>query len=55
MRQEEIKTIINNALQILKTRRWRDVDLEDKQIILGLFTVIGGWYGFTRIAAGSQV
>lgn len=47
--------IISHSLQILKTQRWRDVKADDKEIILGLFIVIGGWYGFTRVTAGSQV
>lgn len=29
--------------------------MDDKLIILGLFTVIGGWYGFTRVTAGARV
>ena len=47
--------VINESLQVLKTKKWRDVSLKDKFIILGLFSVIGGWYGFSRLSAGSQV
>lgn len=55
MRQSEIMKIINHSLRLLKTTRWKDAKKEDKQILLGLFAVIGGWYGFTRVDAGSQV
>jgi hypothetical protein len=40
---------------MLKSRKWRDLALADRQIILGLFAVIGGWYGFARVGAGAQV
>lgn len=47
--------IINHSLELLKTQKWQDIKIDDKHTILGLFTVIGGWYGFTRVTAGSQV
>jgi len=55
MRQAEIMAIINESLQILKTKRWKEVPQDDKHLVLGLFSVIGGWYGFSRLSAGSQV
>lgn len=55
LRQEEIMKIINESLQILKTKKWKEVPRDDKHIVLGLFSVIGGWYGFGRLSAGSQV
>jgi hypothetical protein len=42
-------------LHTLKTQAWKDILLEDKQIIIGLFAFIGGWSGFTKLTAGSQV
>ena len=55
LRQAEILKIINESLHLLKTKKWADIKLQDKQIVLGLFSVIGGWYGFNRIAPGSKV
>ena len=46
---------MNQTLQVLKTQRWSSLEENDKQIILGLFAVLGGWYGFNRIGAGSRV
>jgi len=55
LRQHEIMKIINHSLQLLKTTRWSDAKKDDKQIVLGLFAVIGGWYGFARVDPGSKV
>lgn len=55
LRQKEIITIVDTALRILKTQRWREVKAVDRSVVLGLFAVIGGWYGFTRIGTGAQV
>jgi hypothetical protein len=34
---------------LIKTKKWKEIGAEDKQIVLGLFAVVGGWYGFSKI------
>ena len=55
LRQKEVIALIDHSLRVLKTRRWREVALADKHVLLGLFAVLGGWDGFARVGAGAQV
>lgn len=54
-RQQEMADLINDSLQMLKTKQWNEVSLADKHVILGLFAVVGGWQGFSRAVVGSAV
>jgi hypothetical protein len=47
-------TLINESLTILKATEWRNIASADKEIIVGLFSVLGGWYGFSKIYPGSK-
>ena len=54
-RQSELVVLINDSLQVLKSQKWSELIDSDKNLILGLFGVIGDWQGFSRIIAGSSV
>ena len=52
---KDIAKLLNDILELLKNAKWDDVSDTDKSVVLGLFAVLGGWQGFSRICSGSQV
>ena len=42
-RQSELVILINDCLQVLKSQKWSELIDSDKNLILGLFGVIGDW------------
>jgi hypothetical protein len=54
-RQKEVVAVLESSLGLLKTTRWATIARTDRETILGLLAVAGGWFGSSRLGAGAQV
>lgn len=54
-RQKEMLAILNSALNMMKTKNWATMKEAEREILVGVFAVMGGWFGKSRITAGMQV